>query len=53
MMILTTLIYTGKTDFLVAPGFSAKVAILLKFIAPKLLEKLLVKRFKKAEKEKE
>jgi len=44
-------LFIGKTDFIVAAGLAAKVAIVLKFFAPRLLEKLLVKRFKKAEKE--
>lgn len=38
----------GKTDLVVAATFSAKAALTLKFFAPSLLEKLLVKRFKKA-----
>mmetsp|Transcript_10194 Transcript_10194/g.12874 ORF Transcript_10194/g.12874 Transcript_10194/m.12874 type:complete len:333 (+) Transcript_10194:74-1072(+) len=38
----------GKTDFIVAATLSAKVALVLKFFAPSLLQKLLVKRFEKA-----
>ena len=37
----------GKTDFVVAATFSAKAALALKFLAPSLLEKLLVKRYQK------
>lgn len=40
----------GKTDFVVAATFSAKAALILKFFAPSLLEKQLVKRFLKASK---
>ena len=39
----------GKTDFVVAATFSAKVALWLKFIAPSFLENMLVKRFEKGQ----
>jgi len=38
----------GKADFVTAATFSAKAAIWLKFLAPALLNKLLVKRYEKS-----
>jgi hypothetical protein len=38
----------GKADFVVAADFSAKAAILLRFLAPVLLNKMLVKRYEKS-----
>lgn len=37
----------GRTDFVVAATFSARLAIWLKFLAPSFLEKQLVKRYEK------
>lgn len=44
---ILTSIAQNKTDFVVAATFSAKAALLLKFLAPGFLEKQLVKRFEK------
>jgi hypothetical protein len=41
----------GKADFVVAAGISAKAAIWLRFFAPALLHKILVKRYEKSLKE--
>ncbi len=38
-----------SSDFLVAAGLSAKVAIWLRFLAPKFLEQMLIKRFQKSQ----
>jgi dehydrogenase/reductase SDR family member 7B len=40
----------GKADFITAATMSARVAILLKFCAPALLQKLLIKRYEKSQK---
>jgi dehydrogenase/reductase SDR family protein 7B len=40
----------GKGDIVVAATLSAKVAIWLRFLFPKLLQKILVKRFEKSRK---
>lgn len=48
--ILNNVFSKGKSDFVVAAGFSATAAIILKFFAPKFLEQKLVKRFLKAQK---
>lgn len=40
----------GKSDIVVAASISARVAIWLRFLAPSLLEKLLVKRFDSSQK---
>lgn len=39
--------WTNKTDYIVAASLSARVALLLKSLFPHVLEKQLVKRFKK------
>ena len=39
----------GKADFITAATFSAKAAIWLKFFAPALLNKQLVKRYEKSQ----
>ena len=46
--ILDSVMAAKRTDFIVAATISAKFALILKFFAPSILEKLLVKRFKKA-----
>eukprot|EP00535_Pseudo-nitzschia_heimii_P002581 CAMPEP_0197176964 /NCGR_PEP_ID=MMETSP1423-20130617/2731_1 /TAXON_ID=476441 /ORGANISM="Pseudo-nitzschia heimii, Strain UNC1101" /LENGTH=298 /DNA_ID=CAMNT_0042626427 /DNA_START=225 /DNA_END=1117 /DNA_ORIENTATION=- len=46
--ILDTAIANGKADFVVAATASAKVAIWLRLLFPKILQNLLVKRFEKA-----
>ena len=46
--VLDSAVVGGKTDFVVAATFSAKAALILKFFAPSILEKQLVKRFMKA-----
>jgi dehydrogenase/reductase SDR family member 7B len=38
---------TNKTDYIVAANFTARVALLLKFLFPHVLERQLVKRFQK------
>mmetsp|Transcript_7036 Transcript_7036/g.13765 ORF Transcript_7036/g.13765 Transcript_7036/m.13765 type:complete len:389 (+) Transcript_7036:236-1402(+) len=40
----------GSSDFVVAAGFSAKVAIWLRLLAPGILEKMLAKRYEKSKK---
>jgi len=51
--ILDTAVAKGKADFVVAATASAKVAIWLRMLFPKVLQNLLVKRFEKAKKKKE
>ena len=46
---ILTSVANGKSDFVVASSFSAKVGIWLKFFAPNFLESLLVKRFEKGQ----
>lgn len=48
--ILDSVMKEKKTDFIVAATPSAKIALVLKFFTPSLLEKLLVKRYKKEHK---
>jgi dehydrogenase/reductase SDR family protein 7B len=43
----------GKGDFVVAAGFSAKAAIWMRLLCPSILQTLLVKRFQKANNQKE
>mmetsp|Transcript_15790 Transcript_15790/g.29799 ORF Transcript_15790/g.29799 Transcript_15790/m.29799 type:complete len:328 (+) Transcript_15790:274-1257(+) len=43
--ILDCVVHNRKSDFIVAATPSAKIAIALKFFAPKILDKLLSKRF--------
>jgi dehydrogenase/reductase SDR family protein 7B len=43
----------GNIDFIVAATTSAKAAIWMRLLCPGILQKLLVKRFKKSEQEKE
>jgi hypothetical protein len=38
----------GKADFMVASGLSAQAGIWLRFFAPGLLNKMLVKRYEKS-----
>ena len=40
----------GRKDFMVAAPFSAKLALALKYFAPSILQRLLVKRFEKERK---
>ena len=42
----------GKSDFTVAASVSAKIAIWLRLLCPGILQKMLVKRFEKSQKEK-
>ena len=46
--ILDSVVANSKSDFVVAASTSARAAIVLKLFAPRLLEKMLVKRFLKS-----
>ena len=43
-------IANGKTDFIVAATLSAKIALWLKFLAPTILQSMLVNRYEKQSK---
>ena len=46
---ILTSVANGKSDFVVAASFSAKIALWLRFAAPSFLESMLVKRFEKGQ----